>query len=188
MVVSAEAGNGQDAVQCVQAECPSVVLMDVSMPGWSGVTTTRKVLEVCPETRIIAVSRYDDPSVVQGMLAAGATGYVLKQNAPRELIDAIRAVAAGGQFFDRAMQHTPEPDIQAGSAETCEDTPDCSLDDSEQRVLLLVAEACSNEQIAQSLAISADDATALKNQAMRKAGLASRIQVMGYAQRRGWIE
>ena len=162
--------------------------MDVSMPGWSGVTTTRKVLEVCPDTRIIAVSRYDDPSVVQGMLAAGAAGYVLKQNAPHQLIDAIRAVAAGGQFLDRAMHHTPEPVVPVGTGDTREDNPDCALDDSEQRVLLLVAEACSNEQIAQSLAISADDATALKNQAMRKAGLASRIQVVGYAQRRGWIE
>ncbi len=162
--------------------------MDVSMPGWSGVTTTRKVLEVCPDTRIIALSRYDDSSVVQGMLAAGAAGYVLKQNAPHELIDAIRAVSAGGQFLDRTMRHTPEPAVQAGSGEAREDNADCALDDREQRVLLLVAEACSNEQIAQSLAISADDATALKNQAMRKAGLASRIQVMGYAQRRGWIE
>ena len=92
MEVSAEASNGQDALERVRALCPTVVLMDVSMPGWSGMTTTRKVLDACPGTRIIAVSRYDDPSVVQGMLAAGAVGYVLKQDATRDLIDTIRSV------------------------------------------------------------------------------------------------
>lgn len=188
MAVSAEASNGQDALRCVRAVCPSVVLVDMSMPGWSGVTTTRKILEACPDTKIIAVSRYDDPGIVQGMLAAGAAGYVLKQNAPRELIDAIRAVAAGRRIADRPRHRTPEPFVHPGTRDAGEESSDGSLTDREQRVLLLVAGACSNEQIAQSLSISADDATALKNQAMRKAGLASRSQVVGYAQRRGWIE
>jgi DNA-binding NarL/FixJ family response regulator len=70
---------------------------------------------MCPGTKIIAVSTYDDPSVVQCMLEAGAAGYVLKQNASRELIDAIRAVAAGTPIPDRAMHRIPEPFEHAGS-------------------------------------------------------------------------
>ena len=193
MKVSAEASNGEDALECVRSLRPSIVLMDVSMPGWSGLTTTRKVIEAYPDTRIIALSRYDDPSVVRGMLDAGATGYVLKQHAARELINAIRAVAAGQQIPDSTIpdstiRPTPDHSVDLGSGESCEDDPGGVLTEREQRVLLLIATASSNEQIARLLSISADDATLLKHQAMRKAGLASRIQVMGYAQRRGWID
>ena len=186
--VSAEASNGHDALQSVRAVCPSVVLMDVSMPGWTGAMTTRRILEACPGTRIIAVSRYDDPGVVRSMLDAGAAGYVLKQHAPRELIDAIRAVAEGRPVPGRTLPRVPEPSLHADSADSGDQHPDGLLTDSEQRVLLLVATATSNEEIARSLAISAADATAIKNQAMRKAGLVSRVQVVGYAQRRGWID
>jgi DNA-binding NarL/FixJ family response regulator len=186
--VGAEAGSGPEALERVLTVCPSVVLMDVSMPGWSGVTTTRRILELCPDTRIIAVSRHDDSGVVQGMLAAGAAGYVQKQNAPRELIDTIRAVAAGRRMAGPAIDRAPGPGGHAGAAESREDAADAALTEREQRVLLLVAKACSNEQIAQLLSISEDEAGAVKNEAMRKAGLASRIQVVGYAQRRGWIE
>jgi DNA-binding NarL/FixJ family response regulator len=156
------------------------------MPGWSGPTTTRKILAVCPDTRIIAVSRYDDASVVQGMLGAGAVGYVLKQNAARELAEAIRLVAAGGQFLDDALHSAPVPGVRAACSQLTD--ADGSLTDTEQRVLRLVAGACSNEQIAQSLAISAEEAGSVKTQAMRKAGLTSRVQVVGYAQRRGWMD
>jgi DNA-binding NarL/FixJ family response regulator len=121
------------------------------------------------------------------MLGAGACGYVLKQNAPRELIATIRAVAEGRQTVERTMLHTPEPVVQA-AGESLAGNPIPSLTDTEQRVLVLVARACSNEQIAQSLCISVEQAGAVKNQAMRKAGLASRIQVKVYAQRRGWID
>jgi DNA-binding NarL/FixJ family response regulator len=188
MEVSAEASNGQDALERVRAVRPTVVLMDVSMPGWSGMTTTRRVLEVCPGTKIIALSRYDDPSVVRGMLDAGAVGYVLKQNASGDLIHAIRAVAAGKMILPSEKPRTPQPVAHDQSSESREEDPGDSLSDTEQRVLLLVAKACSNEQIARSLSMSADDTAAIKNQAMRKAGLVSRIQVVGYAQRRGWID
>jgi DNA-binding NarL/FixJ family response regulator len=188
MEVSAEATNGPDALECVRTLCPSVVLMDVSMPGWSGVTTTRKILAECPDTKIIAVSRHGDASFVEGMLGAGAIGYVLKQNAARELIDAIRSVAAGRQFLDHTLHPTLVPGVHAAKGQVLEGDAEGSLTDTEQCVLRLVARACSNEQIAQSLSISAEEASSVESQAMRKAGLASRVQVVGYAQRRGWID
>jgi two-component system, NarL family, response regulator NreC len=187
MEVVAEASNGQVALGCVQALLPSVVLMDVSMPGWSGVTTTEKVRGACPEVKVIAISRHDDPAIVRAMLEAGAAGYLLKQRASTELIDAIRAVAAGATHVDSSMLAANGPRVQAACGESHAPDLAAPLTEMEERVLQLVASAYSNHQIGCALSISADAAAALKTQAMRRAGLVSRIQVIGYARQRGWM-
>src|SRR5262245_27236700 len=81
MDVVAEAAEGQEALRCVRALQPSVVLMDVAMSGWNGIKTTQRIAEACPDVSVIAVSILGDPCIVRAMLDAGATGYVLKQNA-----------------------------------------------------------------------------------------------------------
>lgn len=100
MDVVGEASDGHQALRMVQTLRPLIVLMDISMPGWSGLTTTRMILRACPSVRVIAVSGHQDPSVVQAMLDAGAAGYLLKQNAFQELTDVIRSVAAGATHIE----------------------------------------------------------------------------------------
>jgi len=119
---------------------------------------------------------------------AGAAGYVLKQNAPRELIDTIRAVAAGRQILEPTMHRTPEPLVHAGTGESREENLNGSLTDRDQRVLLLVARACSNEQIAQSLSISADEAGTVKTRRCEKPASPHGSRSWGYAQRQGRID
>ena len=186
MEVCAEASTGPEALQRVPVEMPDIVLMDVSMPGWSGSMTTRKVIEACPLVKIIAVSRHDDPSIVRAMWEAGAAAYVQKQTAARDLVDAIRAVAKGKMHGPVA--HAPASPVAVEDPQSREHEPEAFLTEAEERVLRLVATAASHDQIGRSLSLSSADAIALKSRAMEKAGLSSRIQVVGYAQRRGWID
>ena len=186
MDVCGEASSGQEALQRLRALEPHVILMDVSMPGWSGATTTRSVIGACPGVKIIALSRHDDPSIVREMFEAGVIAFIRKQDAGRELVDAIRRVA--GDVCDAAgadARFTPV----ANEGTTCgERELEVPLTEGEQHVLRLVATAFSNQRIGQRMSISLDDVVALKARAMGKAGLSSRIQVITYARRRGWID
>jgi two-component system response regulator NreC len=186
MEVVAEAGDGPEAVRLAQTAAPDLALLDVSMPIWDGVKTARMLRAACPAVKIIAVTRHDDPSFVTRMLEAGASGYVLKQSLLTELIDAIRAVTAGAQHVDPAIQPAPRARDAAAPGETA--CPRQPLSPIEQYVLRLIARARSTQQIAHELAIDADAVASIKSTAMRKAGLETRVQVIRYAAEQGWID
>ena len=95
MQVVAEAGDGREAARLAQELLPDVAVMDISMPGWDGLKATERLTEVCPQVRVLALTRHDDYGFMTQMLRAGAKGYVLKQIPAIELIQAVRAVAAG---------------------------------------------------------------------------------------------
>src|SRR5215472_16750464 len=101
--VVGEAGNGIEAIQKAQASNPDVVVMDISMPEMNGLTATRGLLNVLPKVKILALTRHSDKAYLQQLLQAGASGYVLKQSAPAELVHAIRAVSSGGTYLDPAI-------------------------------------------------------------------------------------
>ena len=82
---------------------PDVVVMDISMPGMNGLVATRKLKQAQPDTAIVTLTRHGDDAYLQELLRAGVSGYVLKQSAPTELLQAIRAAAAGGQYLDSAL-------------------------------------------------------------------------------------
>lgn len=186
MQVVGDAADGQGALRSVCALHPDIVLMDISMPGWSGVTTAQKVTEVQPLIKVIAVSRHDELSMVNAMLGAGAKGYVLKQSASDALLAAIRTVAAGRIYVDEAIR-IADPTIQPVPIRRERELPaDLTVD--EEELLRLVANSRSNREIAELLTISAGNVATLRSEAMRKAGLASRIQVMAYARKRGWLK
>jgi two-component system response regulator NreC len=98
----AEAGTMRDAIFAVRREQPDVVLMDLVMPGGSGIDATPGVLKEAPEAKVLVLSMQDDPAYVREAFAAGAMGYVLKEAADTELVAAIREVAAGGRYVDPA--------------------------------------------------------------------------------------
>lgn len=187
MDVVAEAGDGQTGLRLVQEHQPDVVLMDVSMPGWSGVVTTKAVREGCPEAKVLALSRHQEREMVRTMLDAGAAGYVLKRSSSVELIEAIRAVADGRQRLDPAFTR-PSGDEAVSAAAPEEGSPEPSLTPDEEQVLQLVAAAHSNDEVSRRLGMSPADAAAVKRRAMEKARLASRVQLVAFARRRGWIE
>src|SRR5438067_12659347 len=96
MEVVGHAGDGQEAVRQAQDCQPDVIVMDVSMPDLGGAAATAQIAQECPQVRVLALLRHDDPGYLRRLLHAGAAVYVLKKTAADELIDAIRIVAAGG--------------------------------------------------------------------------------------------
>jgi DNA-binding NarL/FixJ family response regulator len=97
--ISATAANGQEAVDHAKFECPDVAVIDVSMPVMDGIEAAKRIREQCPKTRIVMLSMYDTPEYVMRALRAGALGYILKDGAGNELVQAVRTLHEGRSYF-----------------------------------------------------------------------------------------
>ena len=97
--VTGEAGDGQAAIELARELSPDIILMDITMPNLDGIETTQQILTEVPDTKIIALSIHSEKDFVQGMLLAGASGYILKESAPEEVVDGIRAVQRGEVYL-----------------------------------------------------------------------------------------
>jgi DNA-binding NarL/FixJ family response regulator len=93
------ASNGQEAVEQALTSCPNIAILDISMPVMDGIEATRQILAICPHTRIITLSMYHTGEYVERAVEAGAAGYVLKDAAGNELVEAVRNLRAGKQYF-----------------------------------------------------------------------------------------
>jgi DNA-binding NarL/FixJ family response regulator len=121
MVVVGEATSGDEVVAEANRLSPSIVLVDISMPGADGITVAQRLTATCPGARIIAVTRHTDAVFVTRMLRAGAAGYVLKQSPSAELLRAMRAVADGEQYVDAALRVTHAADVPRTTAPSSPD-------------------------------------------------------------------
>jgi DNA-binding NarL/FixJ family response regulator len=187
MTVVAEASDGASAVQRALDLKPDVVVMDISMPGMNGLVATRALKEKQPQAAIITLTRHGDDAYLQELLRAGVSGYVLKQSAPAELLQAIRAAAAGGQYLDSTLTAR----VTAGFLGREGKRPSRSsaaLSDRESEVLRLIASGYSNKEIAARLALSVKTVEAHKANAMRKLDLNGRIDIVKYAVLQGWLD
>ncbi len=185
MEVVGFAGDGREAVAKAQELLPDVLVMDISMPKLNGLQATLKLIECCPQVKVLTLSRHADDGYVRGLLAAGASAYVLKQSAPSELIHAIRSVAAGGKYIDpklaaKVMENYSERTLRGESKS--------SLSDRESEVLRLIALGYSNKEIAARLSLSVKTIEVHKANAMRKLNLTSRIDLVRYAVFQGWLQ
>lgn len=152
--VVAEAGDGDEALAMVLELEPDVVVLDVTMPGRTGLEVTRELRERALDVRILVLSMHDDPEYVLQAVRAGADGYVLKDVAPSELRDAVRAVHEGREYFTpRVTQQLGVGLRQEIEAERLRARLD-ALTNRETQVLVLVAEGLTNRQIGERLEIS----------------------------------
>ncbi len=152
-----EATNGQEAVELTEEVQPDVILMDIDMPGISGVQATRAILRKTPSTGIVMVTMLEDDAYIFNAMRAGARGYVLKGAQPKELVDTIRAVASGQALFGpaiatRMMRFFSEQGERFESSLPEDAFPE--LTPRELEVLELIAEGYKNSQIAEKLVIS----------------------------------
>jgi DNA-binding NarL/FixJ family response regulator len=149
--IAGSVGTAEEALEAVQRLAPEVVLMDISLPGASGVEATRRVLAIAPETAVLIVTMVDDDDSVFAALTAGARGYVLKGAPAAEISAAIRTIAAGGAVFGASIASRliagPGP---RGAARP----PGGDLTKREQEVLEILARGASNQQIARALGLS----------------------------------
>jgi two-component system, NarL family, response regulator NreC len=182
-----EAADGREALRLARELRPDVVLMDISMPGMDGLQATRALQETCPQVRVLALTRHADYGFLTEMLRAGARGYVLKQSASADLIQAVRAVAAGQSYLDPAVAGKLLGRFAASRPERGEE-PTESISEREEEMLRLIARGHSNKEVAARLDLSVKTVEAHKANAMRKLGLSGRSDIVDYAIFRGWMQ
>jgi len=184
--VVGEAEDGREAVEKVEALLPDVVLMDITMPRLNGLEATRQIKRLFPRVKIVALTMYTNEEYIQQFLQAGASGYVVKQAAPAELISAIQAVYRGDSFLSPMISKTII-DEYLKRAEPAASSEQAKLTDREREVLQLIAEGYSNRDIAQKLQISIKTAGVHRTNLMEKLGIHNVTDLVKYALRKGII-
>jgi len=179
-----EAGNARDAVFRARALKPDVILLDVVMPGTSGIEVLPQLLEESPETKVLVLSMQDDPSYVREAFAAGAAGYVLKEAADEEVVAAVREIAGGGSYVHPALgARMVAADAEARAAAEAD-----PLSDREREVLRLLALGHTNQEIAKMLYISVRTAETHRAHIMQKLRLSTRAELVRHALSHGLLE
>ncbi len=184
MQVVGEVGNGRLAVAQAAALKPDVLLLDLSMPEMNGLETARTVVKEMPGVAIVALTRYGDEAYVQALLAAGARGFVLKQSASTELLNAIRVAASGRSYLDAAVTQRVAGAFVARHAG---ETPLRRASERELEVLRLIAIGYSNKEIAARLDLSVKTIEVHKANAMRKLDLRGRVDIVRFAILQNWL-
>lgn len=179
-----EAGNVHDAIFEARSLNPDLILMDVTMPGESGLEGIPKLLHEHPGVKVLILSMQDDPRYVREAFAAGASGYVLKEAADREVVTAIRDVAAGGRYVHPELGAR----LIAAEAEAARHAEEDPLSDREREVLRLLALGHTNQEIAKQLFISVRTAETHRAHVMQKLRLSSRAELVRYAIAAGLLD
>jgi two-component system, NarL family, response regulator NreC len=182
--VVGEAGDMRTAVFETRGQKPDVVLMDLVMPGGSGIEATAAVLKEAPEANVLVLSMQDDPRYVREAFEAGASGYVLKEAADAEVVEAIREVAGGGRYVHPALGARL---VTADAEERARADAD-PLSDREREVLRLLALGHTNQEIAKMLYLSVRTVETHRAHIMQKLRLTTRAELVRYAIDTGLLE
>jgi two-component system response regulator NreC len=182
--VVGEAESADRAVFETISNKPDVVVMDLVMPGKSGIEGMPAVLQAAPDVKVLVLSMQDDPRYVREAFEVGAAGYVLKEAADTEVVGAIRAVAAGERYVHPALGAR----LVAAEAEERKRAEADPLSEREREVLRLLALGHTNQEIAKMLYISVRTAETHRAHIMQKLRLTSRAELVRYALENGLIE
>jgi two-component system response regulator NreC len=198
--VVAEAGNGEDAVDRAMESHPDVILMDITMPGVDGMEATRRLRVLCPKCLVLALTVHDDKQYLMQMLAAGASGYITKQAAAEELVEAIHTIASGNVYLQPALARWLLEDYQRLSGQrTSPRTVQSEEADGrvigleilslrERQVLEMVAQGVSNQDIGQRLELSHKTIARHRERIMKKLNMHSRTELVKFAIRTGLVQ
>ena len=174
-----EAADGQEAVDLILRQRPDVVLLDLRLPGLSGVEVMRQVRPRAPEVRFLVLTTYDTDSYIAPALAAGARGYLLKDATIDELMQGVRSVVAGRPAL--------EPTVAARLLDRLSDPQGGELSEREREVLHLLVSGASNKGIAQDLSLSENTIKAHISHIFNKLGVQSRAEAVAVALQRGLV-
>jgi DNA-binding NarL/FixJ family response regulator len=186
MEIVGEASNGLEVMKKVSDLHPHVVLLDISMPKLSGLEVARRLKKEAPETRVVILTMHEEEEYSLKMIRSGVSGYLLKDSAATEVINAIRSAHAGKAFFS--------PQISKVLAETYrevapgEEDPYERLNDREREVLQLIAEGHSNKEIAEMLFISPKTVDNHRTNLMRKLDIHTTADLVRWAIKKGLVE
>jgi DNA-binding NarL/FixJ family response regulator len=194
VTVAGEAGDGAEAVELARRVRPDVVLMDIRMPGTDGIEATRRITAAEPGVRVLVLTTFDLDEYAFGALRAGASGFLLKDVRPHELVAAVRTVASGDavvsprvtrRLLEEYAQQLPVADASGDPADQYPQL--ASLTEREREVLAVVAQGLSNTEIAASLFVSETTVKSHVGRILAKLGLRDRVQIVVLAYESGLV-
>ena len=185
--VVSEVGDGREAVREVVAHKPDVAIIDVAMPLLNGIDATQQIVRRAPDTRVLMLSMHADEAYVMRALQAGATGYMVKDSAGKELLKAVETVAAGRRYYSAAIERLVQDEnaTRAGASGFADRYE--TLSTREREIFQLIAEARSNKEVAALLDISPATVETHRARILQKLDVHNIAEVVLYAVRRGII-
>ena len=185
--VVAEAGDGREAVRLAEETQPHVAILDVAMPLLNGIEAVRQIARKVPATRTLVLSMHADEAYVTQMLRAGAAGYLLKDSADVDLLQAVEAVSAGKSFFSPAIARVISDDYVRHLADRGVTDRFELLSEREREIFQLIAEGKTNKEIAALLYLSPSTVDTHRSRIMEKLDVHSAAEIVLYAVRKGVI-
>lgn len=185
--VVGQAGDGLELLNLVRLHRPDLVVMDLSMPKLGGLEATERLKTEFPEVRIVILTMHEDTGYLTRLVRAGADGFMLKRSAAERLIEGIRTVAGGQTWFDpalaaMALRQELQPKALASEPATHK------LSEREEEVLRLLALGYANKEVADKLHLSVKTVETYRGRIAEKLGLRSRVEMVQYALRQGWLQ
>jgi DNA-binding NarL/FixJ family response regulator len=194
LTVAGEAGDGAEAVELARRVRPDVVLMDIRMPGTDGIEATRRITAAEPGVRVLVLTTFDLDEYAFGALRAGASGFLLKDVRPHELVAAVRTVASGDAVVSPRVtrrlleEYAQQLPVAGAGADQANRYPQLSsLTEREREVLAVVAQGLSNTEIAASLFVSETTVKSHVGRILAKLGLRDRVQIVVLAYESGLV-
>ncbi|NLE95908.1 MAG: response regulator transcription factor [Dehalococcoidia bacterium] len=182
--VVAEASNGLDVLEVVSGMGVDVVILDLSMPGLSGLETMKRLRQDYPSVRILVLSMHPEEQYAVRVMKWGASGYLTKDSAPEELVAAVRSVASGHKYVTSTLAERLAEELGRGA----DRLPHEALSDREYQVMLLMAEGLTGRDIADRLALSAKTVSTYRARLLRKMNMATNSELIKYALRQRLID
>ena len=175
--IFAEAGNAQQVLTDVRKQAWDLVILDITMPGRSGLDLLRDLKQLRPELPVLVLSMHPEDQYAKRVLRSGAAGYMNKETAPKELVTAIRKVLAGGRYVSAALAEKLASDLSADSARL----PHERLSDREFEILRMIASGKTVSQIAEELHLSVTTVSTHRARILEKMDMANNAELMRYA-------
>ncbi|MFN0093955.1 MAG: response regulator [Dehalococcoidia bacterium] len=182
--VIGEARDGLEAVREARSKKPDLVVMDVRMPGLSGIEACRDIRQLLPETNVLMITSYSDERAVMASIVAGASGFMLKDVRNEDLLAAMRTVGRGGKTLDASSADAVIEHIRKGQVLSKEDRLAQQLNERELKILDMISEGLTNREIGERLFLAEKTVKHHVSDILAKLGLARRVEAAAFAVRR----
>lgn len=183
--VISEASNGKEVVEIARKKCPDVFIIDITMPVLNGLEASNQIIQMNPKNKIIILSMHDNRVFIEKALSFGIKGYVLKDSAADEIIQAIRVVNKGGYFLSPKISTFVIQDYIDSKGKKIGERKIIGLTQREREILQLIAEGYTNKEVASNLKISLKTALVHRNNIMQKLGIHRQADLIRYALKEG---
>jgi len=184
MEVVAEASNGLETLELMRSTGVDVVILDLSMPGLSGLETVKKIRQDCPRVSILVLSMHPEEQYAVRVMRTGAAGYLTKDSAPEELVAAVRSVANGHKYVTSTLAERLALELERGG----DRLPHEALSDREYQVMLLMAEGLRGQDIADRLTLSVKTVSTYRARLLRKMNMTTNAELIRYSLRQGLVD